>query len=202
MMAQNWIALKDDWILSWELDHQVTVHGMPDNSGPDILLGPETGVCIIMSEPQGGVAASLLARHAASQASCLRVWIVCVGDLSLYMESLVIARHPELKEKELHVTPLFVPDTKTMISTIAELGKVESRTKIDIREDLTDHEIFLVASFKSFNNFSARLIVTQMDLEEFMLADEEKFCRLAWMSRSRMKSILKERKGVKKLYSA
>ena len=202
MMAQNWIALKEDWILSWELDHQVAVHGMPDNSGPDILLGPETGVCIIMSEPQGGVAASLLARHAASQASCLRVWIVCVGDLSLYMESLVIARHPELKEKELHVTPLFVPDIKTMISTIAELGKVESRTKIDIREDLTDHEIFLVASFKSFNNFSARLIVTQMDLEEFMLADEEKFCRLAWMSRSRMKSILKERKGVKKLYSA
>ena len=202
LIAQNWIASKDDWILSWELGHQVTVHVMPDNSGPDILLGPETGVYIILSEPQGGVAASLLARHAAARDSCLRVWVVCVGDLSLYMESLVIARHPELKKEELQMTTLFVPDTKTMISTIVELGKVEWKTKIDIREDLTDHETVIVASFKSFNNFSARLIVTQMDLEQFMLADEEKFCRLGWMSSSRMKSILEERKEVKKLFSS
>ena len=202
MIAQNWVALKEDWILSWELGHQVRVHGMPDNSGPDILLGPETGVCIVMSEPQGGVAASLLAWHSAARHSCLRVWIICVGDLSLYMEALVIARHPDLKEKEPQMTPLFVPDTKTMISTIVELGKVEMRTKLDIREDLTDQEMLIVSSFKSFNNFSARLIVTHMDLKEFMLADEEKFYRLDWMSRSRMNSILEERKRVKNLFSA
>ena len=122
MIVQNWIALNEDWILSWELGHQVTILGMPDNSGPDILLGPEAGVYIIRTEPQGGVAAALLAWHAAAQDSCLRVWIICVGDLSLYMEAVVIARHPWHKEKEMQMTPLFVPDTETMTSTIVELG--------------------------------------------------------------------------------
>ena len=202
MIVQNWIALKEDWVLSWELGHQVTALVMPDNSGPDILLGPETGVCIIMTEPQEGVASSLLALHAAARDSCLQVWIVCVGDLSLYMESLEIARHPSVKEKELQMTPLFVPDSETMISTIVELGQVEWRNKTDIREDLTDYEIFMVASFKSINYFTARLLLTKMDLGEFMLADEEAFHQLAWMSRSRRKSILEERRGVRKLFEA
>ena len=202
MIVQNWIALKEDWVLSWELGHQVTALVMPDNSGPDILLGPETGVCIIMTEPQEGVAASLLALHAAARDSCLQVWIVCVGDLSLYMESLVIARHPTVKEKELQMTPLFVPDTETMISTIVELGQVQWRNKMDIREDLTDYETFIVASFKSINNFTARLLVTKMDFGEFMLADEEAFHQLAWMSRSRRKTILEERRGVMRLFEA
>ena len=200
MIVQNWIALDEDWILSWELGHQVTVHGMPDNSGPDILLGPEAGVYIIMTEPQGGVAAALLAWRSAAQDSCLRVWVICVGDLSLYMEALVIARHPFHKENEMQMTPLFVPDTDTMTSTIVELGKFDWRAKVDIREDLTTHEQFLVDSFKSVNHYSARLILTQTDLKEFMWASEDIFNQFAWMSRSLAERILEERRGVKKIY--
>ena len=74
--------------------------------------------------------------------------------------------------------------------------------EMDIREDLTDYEMFIVASFKSINNFTARLIVTKMDFGEFMLADEEAFHQLAWMSRSRRKTILEERRGVMRLFEA
>ena len=196
MIVQNWITLKEDWILTWELSHQVTTLEMPDNRGPDILLGPEAGVCIIMEEPQGGVAACLLAWHAAARDSCLRLWIVCVGDLSTYMESLMITRHPLLKDFELQMTPLFVPDLATMMSTIVELGKVEWKTKLDIREELSDKEMFIVNSFKSVNNFSARMLVNLSDLSEIMKANEETFHQLSWMSRSRVRLFLEERKRV------
>ena len=98
------------------------------------------------------------------------------------------------------MTPLFVPDTETMTSTIVELGKFDWRAKVDMREDLTDHEQFLVDSFKSVNNYSARLILTQMDLKEFMWAGEEIFNQFAWMSRSLTERILEERREVKKRF--
>ena len=126
IVVQNWFYEMEDCIVSLETGHQMTLLLMPDNSGPHILLSPEVGIYIVMAKPERGLSASLLSRHFAARLSCLRVWILCVGDFSLYMDSLIMTRHSSLKRKcWLELTALFVPDKETLISTIVKLKKMD-----------------------------------------------------------------------------
>ena len=191
ILVQDCISRQETLIMSLEMDHKLSVVSMDMTDSPltpHIVVGPTTGVCLVWPQVLDGCLENVRELSIRSRYCFDQIWIICVGDYSSYIQSVILSQATSGRPR---MMALFVTDEEHLAATIADLSNSVDQVVDNLPDIHTNHEHFLISAFPSLNIYAARVILSDMNLIEFLsLTESQLLSQFPWLGVSRVEDIV------------
>ena len=199
ILVQKCIFINESLKVSLEMDCNLFVVPMDVADSPltpHIIIHPTIGVFLIwpkMLDTRLELVMEFWNKH---HNSFDQLWIICVGDYKAYMESVIscqAASERRPSDDTTLIMAMFVTEEDYLGATIADLSDSVPWVVDKLPNIHTHHEEedFLMTAFPSLNIFAARLILSEMDLLQFLsLTESQLDVKFPWLGSSRIQEIV------------
>ena len=199
ILIQNWLIENEDFVVQLEKSKELIIHAMPDQQREaHILVGPMTGIFLLNAEFLKKV--SIRDVYSECSRSLRELWLLCIGSYDVYMQSTGFSYELTGREEQsvCRVFPLLVNDNiESIAHWVIQLSRKQRHEDISphLRDGSSRHEMMLVKMFPCLNSLSAKIILSQMKLLDFLRLNsaEDLTSHFPWLSQSAVRSIQRVR---------